>query len=434
MKINDLPVEVLTRCFRLLYGSFTEHPHHVYDNLVAVSNVCREWQAVSISDAFSWAHVYIDSGSDLAVVRDYVMLADDCALRVHVELHRPSDAIYNIETTITSDVGNLLTELAAVLETLLPRTTLLRLESASAVQTSFFIPQLHSISCPRLKTLEMNITSMELDHSPALFHRVGDLDNLCLQNTLYARITNNVFANLTALMIVDIMDTPVLSDFTRILRATPLLQFLRLEDTDCDGDEDDKATEISLQFLTHLQVGYAYGRSIALIARICAPSLLYLTLSHLTHSVLDIFVSNPPSWSAHVHYLAFPSFISTGRMLRNILELFPEIFFLDFSGMRQTWPMPDSRYPTFWFCINDVSSSAPGICPQLRHMVLPAHDHEPLDSFLRSDVFGPSMRITYPVDRDSGAGIWMDAWCSGESMIRALRTHDFPHFPTYAAI
>ncbi|KAJ7677199.1 hypothetical protein B0H17DRAFT_1207246 [Mycena rosella] len=118
MPIAKLPADVLIHCFHFCCGSFTEDASMFYASMLGIHHVCQDWQDISGADAFGWSHLYIDSDGDLSDVRGYVTLAGDCDLRVHVELRRPSDTIYDTEIDISEDLAAFLSSLASMMEML----------------------------------------------------------------------------------------------------------------------------------------------------------------------------------------------------------------------------------------------------------------------------------------------------------------------------
>ncbi|KAJ7693033.1 hypothetical protein B0H17DRAFT_1200098 [Mycena rosella] len=89
---------------------------------------------------------------------------------------------------------------------------------------------------------------VELDHG-FFQEEPATMTNLCLHNTLPTCLTERLFNNLTALVLINLWDTPFLSEFIRIFRATTHLEFLHLENADCVPDAEYDDTDIALPFL-----------------------------------------------------------------------------------------------------------------------------------------------------------------------------------------
>ncbi|KAJ7614585.1 hypothetical protein B0H17DRAFT_1220588 [Mycena rosella] len=297
MPINNLPVEMLNKCFHFYYGSFTDDTANFCSRMLAIYPV----------------------NTDLSAMLAYAELAGERDFRIHIELLRPLDAIYDMETSVSSSSAAFLTSLATILETLLPRAAFLHLESVSSVQTLYFVPLLCCFSCPCLRKLNLNLTSMVLKDAPVVIPEARQVTHLCVRNTLYARISDSLFVTVTALMIVNLSDMPFQSDFVRIFRATPLLTFLHLEGTDCEEDDNGDDAPINLPFLAHVHFGRAAGQTVGLACQFRALALSYLMLSCLTHEELELVVKAATAWCSTVQYLTFPSLITTGPMLTRVL-------------------------------------------------------------------------------------------------------------------
>lgn len=138
---------------------------------------------------------------------------------------------------------------------------------------------------------------VELDHG-FFQEEPATTTNLCLHNTLPTCLTERLFNNLTALVLINLWDTPFLSEFIRIFRATTHLEFLHLENADCVPDAEYDDTDIALPFLRHLYIGRTTGGTFSLISHIRAPALAFLTFCRLSNINLMFVVRAAPTWAA----------------------------------------------------------------------------------------------------------------------------------------